>query len=97
LLFYWLMVAVPEFHFFIVLMFLATLAFGRLIFSPGALGGFMMPACIAFMVLIGGSMTEHVSYMDNILIRIAFISLAAIYVVSALAVWDRVFFRVRAL
>jgi len=29
--------------------------------------------------------------MDNILIRIVFISLAAIYVVFALAVWDRVF------
>jgi len=28
--------------------------------------------------------------MDNILIRIVFISLAAIYVVFALAVWERV-------
>lgn len=90
LLFYWLMVAVPEYHFFVVLMMLATLAFGSMIFSPGPLGGFMMPACIALMVLIGGSMTEHTGYMDNILIRIVFISLAAIYVVFALAVWDRV-------
>jgi len=90
-LFYWLMVAAPEYHFFILLMLLATLAFGSMIFSPGALGVFMMPACIALMVLIGGSMTEHAGYMGNILIRIAFISLAAIYVVTALAVWDRVF------
>jgi hypothetical protein len=89
-LFYWLMVAVPEYHFFVVLMLLATLAFGSMIFSPGPLGGFMMPACIALMVLIGGSMTEHTGYMDNILIRIVFISLAAIYVVFALAVWERV-------
>jgi hypothetical protein len=89
--FYWLMVAVPHYHFFVVLMLLTTLTFGSMIFSPGAFSGFIMPACIALTVLIGGSTTEHSGYMDNILIRIVFISLAALYVVWALAVWDRVF------
>lgn len=90
-LFYWLIVAVPEYHFFIVLMFLTTLAFGSMIFSVGSLSGYMMPACIGLMVLIGGSMVEHAGYMDNILIRIVYISLAAIYVVSALVLLDWLF------
>jgi hypothetical protein len=90
-LFYWLMVAAPEFHFFVVLMSLTALAFSVMIFSTGALARYMVPACVALMVLIAGSMVEHTGYMDNIVLRIVFIGMAALYVVIARALLDRLF------
>lgn len=95
-LFYWLLVAVPEYHFFVVLLLLTTLAFGAMIFGNGSLARYMMPACIAVLVLIAGSMAEHTGYMDNIVIRIIFIVMAAIYVVTVLVLLDQVLSRSQA-
>jgi hypothetical protein len=89
--FYLLIVAVPEYAFFVTLMFLTLLAFGSAIFAGGALANHMPPACAALLVLIGASMTEHAHFIDKPFFRIVFIGLAALYVVSALLVLDRVF------
>jgi hypothetical protein len=89
--FYLLIVAVPEYAFFVTLMFLTMLAFGSAIFAGGALANHMPPACAALLVLIGASMTEHAHFIDKPFFRIVFIGLAALYVVSALLVLDRVF------
>jgi hypothetical protein len=91
LVFYLLLVAVPVYAFFVTLMFLTTLSFGRAIFAGGPLAKYMPPACIALLVLIGASMTEHAHFIDKPFIRIVFIGLAALYVVSALTLLDRVF------
>jgi hypothetical protein len=90
-LFYWLMIAVPEYHFFIVLMLLTTLTFGAMIFANGSLTRYMMPASIAVVVLIAGSMVDHIGYMDNIVLRIVFIGIAALYMLFALAFLDLFF------
>jgi hypothetical protein len=89
--FYFLIVAVPEYAFFVTLMFLTMLAFGSAIFSGGALANYMPPACIALLVLIGASMTEHGHFIDKPFLRVIFITLAALYVVSALVVLDQIF------
>jgi hypothetical protein len=89
--FYFLIVAVPEYAFFVTLMFLTMLAFGSAIFSGGALANYMPPACIALLVLIGASMTEHDHFIDKPFLRVIFITLAALYVVSALVVLDQIF------
>ena len=50
--FYYLILAVPEYHYFVLLVFLATLFFGVAVFNGNALAN---PACIALLVLIGTS------------------------------------------
>jgi hypothetical protein len=93
LVFYWLIVAVPAYEFFVTLMFLTTLIFGSAIFSGRTLAKYMPSACIVLLVLIGASMTEHVQFIDKPFMRIVFIGLAALYVVSTMTVLDRVFAR----
>lgn len=97
LVFYWLIVAVPEYPFFIILMFLTMLTFGSAIFTDSGLAKYMTPACIAVLVLIGGSMTETSQFIDKPLIRVAFISIAVVYTVTALALLDDLFSRWRRL
>ncbi len=89
--FYWLIVAVPEYHFFVALMFLTALAFGRAIFAIGPLARYMPPACIAVLILIGASMTPHAGFMEQPFKRILLISLAAFYVVAALDLMNLLF------
>jgi hypothetical protein len=89
--FYWLIVAVPEYYFFVALMFLTALAFGSAIFSSDPLAGYMPPACIAVLILIGASMTPHAGFMEQPFKRIFLIGLAAFYVVAALDLLDLLF------
>lgn len=88
--FYLLIVAVPEFEFFVALTFLTMLAFGSAIFSQGPQAKYAPPACLALLILIGASMTEHAHFIDKPVMRVVFISLAALYVVVTLALLDRV-------
>jgi hypothetical protein len=90
LVFYWLIVAVPEYAFFVTLMLLTMLCFGRAMFALDPLAEYMTPACIALLVLIAGSMTPQADFMDRPFERIVMISLAALYAVAALGVLDRV-------
>jgi len=88
--FYWLIVAVPEYAFFVTLMLLTMLCFGRAVFALDPLAEYMTPACIALLVLIAGSMTRQADFMDRPFERIVMISLAALYAVTALGLLDRV-------
>jgi hypothetical protein len=93
--FYWLLVAVPEFPFFLALMSLTTLLFGSGIFSDSSNAKYLSSAAIALVILIGSSMGEGVSIADKFITRVVLIGLATLYVVAALAVLDRLFSRLQ--
>ena len=86
--FYWLIVAVPEYHFFIALMFLTTLYFGRQIFSDSPMAKYYGSALIALLILVNGSMGEGADFNEKLVMRIILISLSVAYVVLALKVLD---------
>ncbi|GMQ90108.1 MAG: hypothetical protein BMS9Abin10_0457 [Gammaproteobacteria bacterium] len=88
--FFYLIVAVPEFHFFIALMLLTTLLFGSGIFSDKPLAKYLSSAVTALIVLIGGSMGENVSITDKFAIRVVLTGAAVLYVVGVLTVLDHV-------
>ena len=83
---YWLLVAVPEYHFLILLMFFASLSFGAAINSGSALARYLPSAMVAMIILVNSSLEEGASFSEALFLRILFISLAAIYVVTALKV-----------
>ena len=85
---YWLLVAVPEYHFLIVLMFFASLCFGAAINSAAPIAKYLPSAMVAMIILVNSSLAEDADFSENFVLRILFISLAAIYVVSALKVLD---------
>jgi MFS family permease len=90
---YWLLVAVPEFHFFIILWCTAMWIFGSLIYSEHPLAKYMSSAAIAMTILVSGSLGAGTEFVDKLVIRIALISLATVYVGAALAVIDRYLFK----
>jgi len=83
--FFFLLVAVPEFHFFIALMLFTALLFGQGIFSdkPGA--RYLPSAVIALVILVGSSMTEGASITDKFIGRVVLLSAATFYVVAVLS------------
>lgn len=89
LIFFWLIVAVPEFHFFATLMLFTTLLFGVGIFSDHSLAKYLSSAVTALLILLGTSMGEGASLTDKFIIRVLLISAAAIYFVGALSVLDQ--------
>ncbi|MEA3276531.1 MAG: DUF2955 domain-containing protein [Pseudomonadota bacterium] len=95
LVFYWLIVAVPEFHFFIALMLLTALLFGQVIFAGGPLAKYLPSAFVAVVILVGGSMGEGADIAEKFIMRVLLISAAAVYIVAALSVLDRFFFMAR--
>lgn len=84
--FYWALVAVPEYHFLILLMFFASLCFGAAINSGRAIAKYLPSAMVAMIILVNSSLAEGSSFSEVLLLRILFISMAAIYVVTALKV-----------
>jgi hypothetical protein len=87
-LFYWLIVAVPEYHFFVVLMFFTALVFGMNIFSDKPTAKYYGSALVALLVLVNGSMGEGADFTVLFVQRIAFIVLAVMYIVAALKLLD---------
>ena len=87
--FYWLIVAVPQYHFFIVLMFFTTLLFGMNIFSAKPTAKYYGSALSALLVLINGSMSADADFSALFLQRITLIVLAVVYIIAALKVLDR--------
>ncbi len=83
---YWALVAVPEYHFLILLMFFASLSFGAAINSGKAIAKYLPSAMVAMIILVNSSLGEGSSFTEVLLLRILFISMAAIYVVTALKV-----------
>ena len=90
---YWLLVAVPEYHFFLVLWFLMMLLFAGLVFSERPLARYMGSAATAMTVLVSGSLGANANFIDNVVVRVALIALATVYVSVALAVVERFLFR----
>ena len=85
---YWALVAVPEYHFLVLLMFLASLGFASVIHSTQPMAKYMPSAMVAMIILVNSSLAEGADFSDIFIKRILFISLAAIYVVTALRVLD---------
>ncbi len=84
--FYWALVAVPEYYFLILLMFFASLSFGAAINSGRAIAKYLPSAMVAMIILVNSSLEAGSSFSEVLLLRILFISMAAIYVVIALKV-----------
>ena len=86
--FYWLIVAVPEYHFYIVLMLFTTLLFGMNIFSAKPTAKYYGSALVALLVLVNGSMGEGAEFTVLFFQRIALIVLAVLYIVAMLKILD---------
>jgi len=86
--FYGLIVVVPEFHFFLALTLLFALLFAAAIFSGRPYAAYMPSAFIALIVLVGGSMGEDPNITDKLMARVLLMSLAALYIVTALRFLD---------
>jgi len=86
--FYWLIVAVPEYHFYIILMFLTTLSFAMNIFSAKPSAKYYASALVALLILVNGSMAEGADFVGLFVTRIVLIVLAVLYIVAALKVLD---------
>ena len=86
--FYWLIVAVPEYHFYIVLTLFAALVFGMNIFSAKPSAKYFGSAFVALLILVNGSMGEGAEFTQLFAQRIALIVLAVLYIVTVLKVLD---------
>lgn len=86
--FYWLIVAVPEYHFYIILMLLTTLIFAMNIFSAKPSAKYYGSALIALLILVNGSMAEGSEFTVLFAMRIILIVLAVLYIVAALKILD---------
>jgi len=86
--FYWLIVAVPQYHFFIVLMFFTTLVFAMNIFSGNPGAKYYGSALSALLVLINGSMAADAEFSVLFMQRVTLIVLAVIYIIAMLKVLD---------
>ena len=85
---YGLLVAVPEYYFLVLLMFLSSLGFGKAINSAHTLAKYLPSAMVAMIILVNSSLAEGADFSENFVLRILFISMAAIYVVTMLRVLD---------
>lgn len=85
---YWLLVAVPEYLFLVVLVFLASLGFGNAINSARPIAKYLPSAMVAMIILVNSSLGDGAAFSDVFIKRVLFISLAAIYVVTVLRVLD---------
>lgn len=85
---YWALVAVPEYFFLMLLMFIASLSFGVAINSGKAIAKYLPSAMVAMIILVNSSLAEDADFTENFVLRTLFISMAAIYVVTALKVLD---------
>ncbi len=90
LIFYWLLVAVPEYYFLIALSLLSALVFGSAMFSDRPSAPYYSAAFSTLLILIATSMGEGADIGANIWIRVALVSIAGLYVVGALSVLEHV-------
>ena len=90
LVFYWLLVAVPEYYFLIALSLLSALLFGSAMFSDRPSAPYYSAAFSTLLILISTSMGEDADIGANIWIRVALVSTAGLYVVGALSVLEHI-------
>jgi len=87
--FYWLLVAVPEYYFFVLLTFFMSLVFASIIFSDRADAKYYSSALVAVIILFNGSMGEDKDFTSVFAMRVILMSLAGVYVIITLKVLDR--------
>ncbi len=87
--YYALIVAVPEFYFFLTVMLFATLIYGQIIFSSKSYAKYYASAFTAMFILINSSVAENEDFTSNFLLRVFFILLATLYVVISFMVLER--------
>jgi len=87
--FYHLLVAVPQYHFFIALMFLTTLFFAGKIFSDNPNAQYYASAFSTLFILVNSSLGEGSDFTSAFIMRFTFILLATVYVVFSLMVFER--------
>jgi hypothetical protein len=92
---YWLLVAVPELHFFVVLWLVTMLIFARFIYSDHPLSKYAGSAATAMTILVGSSLGPGADYVGKIVTRALLIGFAGLYVGVALAIIDRYLFGVK--
>lgn len=85
---YWALVVVPEYHFLILLMFLVSLSFGAAINAGTAMAKYLPSAMVAMIILVNSSLAEDADFSENFVMRVLLITMATIYVVTALRVLD---------
>jgi uncharacterized membrane protein YccC len=85
---YWALVAVPEYHFLMLILFLSSLGFGAAINSGNPIAKYLPSAMVAMIILVNSSLGEDSDFSEVFVLRILFISMAAMYVVTALKVLD---------
>lgn len=88
LLFYWLLVAVPEYYFLIALSLLSALLFGTMIYSDRPNAPLYATAFSTLIILVSTSMGAGAEFGAKFMIRVALIAAAGIYVVAALSVLE---------
>ena len=86
--FYWLIVAVPEYHFYIALMLLTTLVFGMNIFAQKPTAKYYGSALVALLILVNGSMGGGSDFTTLFIQRIVLIVLAVLYITAMLKILD---------
>jgi len=91
--FFNLIVAVPELHFFIALMFFFTLIFAMGMFSEKPYAVYLSSAVTTLIVLLGSSMGEGASITDVFVSRVLLISAAALYIVIVMTVLEHLWSR----
>lgn len=87
--FYWLLVAVPEYPFFVVLTFLVSLIFASVIFSQRSDAKYYSSALTSVIILFSASMGQDKDFSSAFFLRVALIVSAVLYLVIALKVLDR--------
>ncbi len=87
--FYHLILVVPEYNFFVILMFLTTLHFASRIFSEHPNAKYYASAFSTLFVLVNSSLGEGANFTSAFFLRFLFIMLATIYVVFGLMVFER--------
>ncbi len=91
-LFYWLIVAVPLFHFYLLLLLATTLFFGRNIFAGTNMSKYYSSGFIALLVIVNSAMAADANFNAILAQRILLISGAIVYIVFALKVLERFWF-----
>jgi hypothetical protein len=92
---YFLLIAVPELHFFVPLLFLTYLLFGAGIFSDRPNAKYLGSAATAVIILLSSVMGDDADLTKTLMLRVLLTILATVYVVAALSVLDRFLFRDR--
>ena len=85
---YYLLVAVPEYFFFVLLMLAVSLIYGMVVFSGKSAAKFYPSAMTGMIVLLNGSMDAGASFSETFFVRLGLIMLATTYVVFALKLLD---------